>query len=279
MRLSIRRRRPGFTLVELLVVIGIIAVLISILLPSLSGARKQARTVLCLSNLKQMGNAQEMYASQFNGWAVPIFVGRRIPGPTNPRKQWQNNDQFRANLSQPPCGPQTASDPNLHQWNNRWTLGMMCPEANQGIGRASRFGAPIQYSYGYNVVANEPNGSVKVLPSPNHTPGDEKYFRGRKKTGVKSPSQKLMWVDSIGGLLNRAKGLKHGEEEGYDDTRDDDETAFLHYRHGKKADKANVLFWDGHAETMDRSAIEAFEDDGTTRRPPFFALWHPDRDK
>jgi prepilin-type N-terminal cleavage/methylation domain-containing protein len=67
------RGRTAFTLIELLVVIAIIALLIAILLPSLEAARRQAKQVTCLSNIKNIASSSRVYeADDPNGWGIPV---------------------------------------------------------------------------------------------------------------------------------------------------------------------------------------------------------------
>src|SRR6476659_5802698 len=84
-------RRRGFTLMELMIVIGIIAILSSILLPALSKAKAKAQGLACLNNTKQLTTAWMIYADDHNGvLAYNLGAGG---GSNNPPMSlnWANN--------------------------------------------------------------------------------------------------------------------------------------------------------------------------------------------
>jgi prepilin-type N-terminal cleavage/methylation domain-containing protein len=135
-----RKNRSAFTLVELLVVIGIVALLISILLPSLARARAAARDVACLSNLKQIGAAFQIYSNEFKGvWPKP-----GTPLTKSPR--WWHKDFIY------PIVYGHAPDSALLD-NNAYLLGSVfeCPAARESWSSQDA----IELSYGMSCRLND----------------------------------------------------------------------------------------------------------------------------
>ncbi|MCC6579490.1 MAG: prepilin-type N-terminal cleavage/methylation domain-containing protein [Phycisphaeraceae bacterium] len=74
------RIKAGFTIIELLVVISIIAMLIAILLPALQGARERGRAIVCANHLKQLGVAEQLYVNNNKDWLSPTHSTGALEG-------------------------------------------------------------------------------------------------------------------------------------------------------------------------------------------------------
>jgi prepilin-type processing-associated H-X9-DG protein len=215
------RRRIAFTLVELLVVIGTIALLIAILLPALSKARRQSITVKCLSNLRQVGNAMAMYVPEYKGYCPgPCLRGQFI-------KYNQGSDSLSRYLAVYVNRPQPSAVTEINPV-------FMCP----GV----ELDATHPYDYViYVTVSNPPNNYAELFgyPAVDNTP----MKTPQKITRVKNASEEPMLEE----LDLIKKAVKYPEAEWTYVP-----AAPPHGQRGKQS-RRNLLYWDGHAATVDET--------------------------
>jgi len=214
------RSRGAFTLVELLVVIGVLAVLASVLLPALANARRSAKNATCLNNLRQIGIAAQLYWLDHDDRAFR-WTGDRTNGGMTYWFGWLEDGEEGLRQFDPTRG---------ELWPYIEGRGVdLCPEFDYTSPRYKPKANGASYGYGYNILlsARRSRPPVRV----------DKLARG---------SQTVVFADAaqVNDFQPPAAPDNPLVEEFYYLSPYEDTT---HFRH---RGRANAVFADGHAEPV-----------------------------